>query len=144
MSKKVISELERLSKLIHKAVLLTIRKPLIADANLKERISYSIDDIGLKLRPYLAIKGAQLGGLKESKIITTATAIEFLQLSTLVIDDILDESLRRNNKQSCFKKFGDKESILIGDYLRNISYDLIFSQKKSFSEKKNVFNNYLS
>ncbi|MEI6065721.1 MAG: polyprenyl synthetase family protein [Methylococcaceae bacterium] len=136
MSKKVISELERLSKLIHKAVLLTIRKPLIADANLKERISYSIDDIGLKLRPYLAIKGAQLGGLKESKIITTATAIEFLQLSTLVIDDILDESLRRNNKQSCFKKFGDKESILIGDYLRNISYDLIFSQKKSFSEKK--------
>lgn len=136
MLQKVIIELERISKLTAKEVFNIVDTAKYNNSALKKRIIYSTNDIGYKLRPYLVIKGAAIGGVDESLSIPFAIGVELLQLSTLVIDDILDESNKRNNVETCFKKFGTKDAILIGEYLQNLSFRYILSIDNGISAQK--------
>ena len=60
----------------------------------------SLSDIGLRLRPFVLRVSAEAGGTSFSDVLPIAAGIEMIQISTLVIDDVLDQSLLRNNKPS--------------------------------------------
>jgi len=53
--------------------------------------------------------------------IDLAVAIELLHSATLIHDDIIDKSLVRRGLKTFYKKYGDKMSVILGDYLFSLS-----------------------
>jgi len=85
----------------------------------------SLTDIGLRIRPFLLRISCQEGGIAFGSITPVAAGVELVQLSTLIIDDILDESPLRNNKPSVFSDHGAKASISIGTTMSSLGFRLI-------------------
>jgi geranylgeranyl pyrophosphate synthase len=50
-----------------------------------------------------------------------AKSIELLKCSTLIVDDILDKTPKRNNIDSFYKRYGPEKSILIAEILKSTS-----------------------
>lgn len=96
-----------------------------------------ISDLGLRIRPFLMFISSKENGFDLKKILPIASGIEMIQLSTLVIDDILDESNLRNNKPSIFSQRGTKETISIGTILSSIGFELIAKGFELNPELKN-------
>jgi len=99
----------------------------------------SLDDIGLRVRPFLLRISCQEGETVFDKLIPVAAGVEMIQLSTLVIDDILDESPLRNNKPSIVAKEGTKASLSIGTIMSSLGFRLIAEGlEKNHSLKNNI------
>ena len=99
----------------------------------------SLDDIGLRIRPFLLRISCQEGKTVFDKVIPVAAGVEMIQLSTLVIDDILDESPMRNNKPSILAKEGTKASLSIGTIMSSLGFRLIAEGlEKNHSLKNNI------
>lgn len=99
----------------------------------------SLTDIGLRIRPFFLRISCQEGGIVFDKIVPVAAGVEMIQLSTLVIDDILDESPLRNNKPSIFAKEGTKASLAIGTIMSSLGFCLIAEGlEKNHSLKNNI------
>lgn len=74
----------------------------------------SLSDVGLRLRPFLLRISAEAGGTSFSDVLPIAAGVEMIQISTLVIDDVLDQSSLRNSRPSIFAQCGTGEAISIG------------------------------
>jgi len=85
----------------------------------------SMAEIGLRIRPFLLRISCHQGGLAFEKIIHVSAGIELVQLSTLVIDDILDESSLRNRKLSIVAEHGWKACLSIGTVMYSLGFCLI-------------------
>jgi len=71
-------------------------------------------------------------------------SIELLKASTLIIDDIIDNSYKRNNDKSFVYKFGINNSILIGEQLKSHStIDFIENINKLPVSSSNKINSIL-
>jgi len=57
------------------------------------------------------------GGTRTKDIVEIATAIELIHTATLLHDDIIDGADTRRGKESAFKKFGLKSTLVAGDFL---------------------------
>src|ERR1044071_4055590 len=57
------------------------------------------------------------GGKKTRDIVDIATAIELIHTATLLHDDIIDGAETRRGKESAYKKFGLKSTLVAGDFL---------------------------
>jgi len=108
-----------------------------ADALIRERMAskhapliptlaaHLIEAGGKRLRPILTIAGAQLCGYRGDAHVKLAAAVEFIHSATLLHDDVVDESdLRRGRKTANFR-WGNKNSILVGDYVFARSFQLM-------------------
>lgn len=75
-----------------------------------------------RLRPRLifACQNA-LGAEITQAHIDLAVAIEVLHSATLVHDDIIDKSLKRRGLETFYKKYGERMSVILGDYLFSLS-----------------------
>ncbi|HWP59464.1 MAG TPA: polyprenyl synthetase family protein [Candidatus Acidoferrales bacterium] len=85
---------------------------------LTEISSHLIHSGGKRIRPVislLAFKGC--GGKKLADIIDIATALELIHTATLLHDDIIDGAEIRRGKESAFKRFGLKATLVTGDFL---------------------------
>lgn len=102
---------------------------------LNSSILDSIDDIGLRIRPFLLRVSSASGRINFQEILPIATGIEFIQLSTLVIDDILDQSALRNNRPSIYALKGDKEALCVGTVMSSLGFSLISEEIKSIKRK---------
>ena len=60
----------------------------------------------------------------DEKILKLACAIELLHNSTLVHDDIIDNSFLRRGEETLNKKFNEAISVLAGDYLLSLAMSL--------------------
>ena len=89
---------------------------------------YLISSGGKRLRPILTILcayGAQAPKTEQKNIATLACVIEFLHTSTLLHDDVVDNSaLRRNNPTANFR-WGNAAPVLVGDFLLSRAFQLI-------------------
>jgi octaprenyl-diphosphate synthase len=56
-------------------------------------------------------------GKRTQDIVDIATSIELIHTATLLHDDILDGAETRRGKESAFKKFGLKSTLVAGDFL---------------------------
>lgn len=80
---------------------------------LRAVIDYILPDIGVRLRPFLLRASYEAGGRRFEEVLPVAAAIELLQLSTLVVDDFLDESPTRNRKPSVAQQWGVKNALCV-------------------------------
>ncbi|MFQ3307558.1 MAG: octaprenyl-diphosphate synthase [Candidatus Midichloriaceae bacterium] len=92
---------------------------------LKTIATYIVSSGGKKIRPLLTILVSKLFDLndtKKKKIIHLATAIELIHTATLLHDDVIDESYLRRNNKTANNIWGNKGSILVGDFLFSQSF----------------------
>ncbi len=80
---------------------------------------------GKRLRPMLTLASAQLCGYEGQRHVTLATCVEFIHTATLLHDDVVDESELRRGMQSANAIFGNKASVLVGDFLFSRSFELM-------------------
>jgi octaprenyl-diphosphate synthase len=73
---------------------------------------------GKRVRPVVTLLAfLAFGGKRTQDIVDIATAIELIHTATLLHDDILDGAETRRGKESAFKKFGLKSTLVTGDFL---------------------------
>src|ERR1700761_5507342 len=105
-------------QLIHKGMGSTVK--LIPDL-----ARHLIDSGGKRLRPMLTLAAAQAGGYRGEGHIRLAAAVEFIHTATLLHDDVVDESALRRGKVSANLVWGNKPSVLVGDYLFSRAFQLM-------------------
>jgi octaprenyl-diphosphate synthase len=84
-----------------------------------------IDSGGKRLRPLLTLAAAKLGGYTGVAHIRLAAAVEFIHTATLLHDDVVDESSLRRGKVSANIVWGNKPSVLVGDFLFSRAFQLM-------------------
>jgi len=82
-----------------------------------ELARYLIDSGGKRLRPMLTVAAALLFGRGTGNEVNFAAAVEFMHNATLLHDDVVDESDMRRGKPAARMVWGNKASILVGDFL---------------------------
>ncbi len=80
---------------------------------------------GKRLRPLLTLAAAQMCGYAGSRHVHLAACVEFIHTATLLHDDVVDESLLRRGLSSANAVFGNKASVLVGDFLFARAFQLM-------------------
>lgn len=108
------------------AVNRTIIEQLTSKVPLVETIGqYIIESGGKRLRPLLALLAARALNYTGEKHIPLATLIEFMHTSTLLHDDVVDESHMRRGKKTANDAWGNAPSVLVGDFLYARSFQMM-------------------
>ena len=84
-----------------------------------------IESGGKRLRPMLTLAAAHAGGYSGIGHIRLAAAVEFIHTATLLHDDVVDESALRRGKVSANLVWGNKPSVLVGDFLFSRAFQLM-------------------
>ncbi|GHV92173.1 geranylgeranyl pyrophosphate synthase [Spirochaetia bacterium] len=74
------------------------------------------DGQGKLLRPGLLLITAGFGKLQD-KHYTLAACLEMLHMATLIHDDVIDESPTRRGQPAVHARYGNRNAVLMGDYL---------------------------
>ncbi|MEI6614183.1 MAG: polyprenyl synthetase family protein [Chrysiogenales bacterium] len=85
---------------------------------------------GKKLRAAFFFLLARLNHLHEAGLPSLGAAIEMLHLSSLVHDDIVDNSSRRRGEKTPNHNFGNLLSVLWGDYLFITSLHMLTTERR--------------
>lgn len=85
---------------------------------------------GKRLRPILTLACARLCGYPEpgclgQRHVALAACVEFIHTATLLHDDVVDESRLRRGLATANAIFGNKASVLVGDFLFSRSFQLM-------------------
>ncbi|WP_374012123.1 polyprenyl synthetase family protein [Pseudoxanthomonas koreensis] len=106
-----------------------IRARLASDVVLINQIAEHIVSAGGKrLRPMLVVLAAQAaaaGGDAGADRHQLAAIIEFIHTSTLLHDDVVDESDLRRGRSTANAIWGNAASVLVGDFLYSRSFQLM-------------------
>jgi octaprenyl-diphosphate synthase len=86
---------------------------------------YIIAAGGKRLRPVLTLASARLCGYEGNRHQALAACVEFIHTATLLHDDVVDESDLRRGLASANAVFGNKASVLVGDFLFSRSFQLM-------------------
>jgi octaprenyl-diphosphate synthase len=114
----VASDMAATDRLIHDRMGSTVA--LIPDLS-----RHLIDSGGKRLRPLLTLAAAKLGGYAGNGHVKLAAAVEFIHTATLLHDDVVDESSLRRGKVSANIVWGNKPSVLVGDFLFSRAFQLM-------------------
>lgn len=108
------------------AVNALIQRRLHSDVVLINQLShYIISSGGKRLRPLLALLVARACGYQGDKHIQVAAIIEFIHTSTLLHDDVVDESDMRRGKETANNVWGNQAAVLVGDFLYSRSFEMM-------------------
>ncbi|HTJ89388.1 MAG TPA: polyprenyl synthetase family protein [Acidocella sp.] len=80
---------------------------------------------GKRLRPLLTLATAKLCGYEGDRHVSLAACVEFIHTATLLHDDVVDESVLRRGAASANAVFGNKASVLVGDFLFARAFQLM-------------------
>jgi octaprenyl-diphosphate synthase len=86
---------------------------------------YIIAAGGKRLRPVLTLAAARLCGYQGDNHRNLAAVVEFIHTATLLHDDVVDESDLRRGMASANEVFGNKASVLVGDFLFSRAFQLM-------------------
>jgi octaprenyl-diphosphate synthase len=86
---------------------------------------YIIAAGGKRLRPVLTLASARLCGYEGNRHQALAACVEFIHTATLLHDDVVDESDLRRGLASANAVFGNKASVLVGDFLFSRAFQLM-------------------
>ncbi len=86
---------------------------------------YLITAGGKRIRPLLTLASTSLFDGPMEKAYHLAAAVEFIHTATLLHDDVVDESLERRGKKTANLVFGNKASVLVGDFLFSKSFQMM-------------------
>ena len=108
-----------------------IRERLASDVVLINQVAeYIIGAGGKRLRPMLLLLATGAIGRSVGKAIGSdahqlAAVIEFIHTSTLLHDDVVDESDLRRGRKTANAVWGNAASVLVGDFLYSRSFQLM-------------------
>ncbi len=94
--------------------------PLISDI-----ARHIIASGGKRIRPALTLISAQLCHYEGHRHIALAAAVEFIHTATLLHDDVVDESKLRRGLATANELFGNKASVLVGDFLLSQAFQIM-------------------
>ena len=121
-----LDEIQRLSAADMTAVNQQIFSQLSSDVALVNQLGiYIVNSGGKRLRPLLAVLAARALGYKGEQHISIAAIVEFIHTSTLLHDDVVDESTLRRGKETANALFGNQASVLVGDFLYSRSFQMM-------------------
>ena len=85
---------------------------------------------GKRLRPMLTLAASRLCGYPSTaeggtRHVELAACVEFIHTATLLHDDVVDESELRRGLASANAVFGNKASVLVGDFLFSRAFQLM-------------------
>src|SRR4051794_4637002 len=86
---------------------------------------YIIAAGGKRLRPVLTLASSRLCGYEGDRHQALAACVEFIHTATLLHDDVVDESDLRRGLASANAVFGNKASVLVGDFLFSRAFQLM-------------------
>ncbi|BBN58776.1 octaprenyl diphosphate synthase [Hydrogenovibrio marinus] len=86
---------------------------------------YIINSGGKRLRPLLVLLSARTCGYQGSQHHNMAAVIEFIHTSTLLHDDVVDESSTRRGNKTANEVWGNAASVLVGDFLYSRSFEMM-------------------
>ena len=114
-------------------MLATIRKPIAAELEryatlfrqtlqsdnelLTAALTHLTRKLGKMMRPTLVLLCAREGGRIGDDVLHAATAVELLHTSSLVHDDVVDESDMRRGQRSVNALWDNKAAVLVGDFI---------------------------
>ena len=84
---------------------------------------------GKKIRPLLTLLVSKMLNYKGNSDVTLAVCIEFIHNATLLHDDVIDTGKIRRGKLSANQIWGNKVSVLVGDYLLSRAFKLMVKNK---------------
>ena len=84
---------------------------------------------GKKIRPLLTLIVSKMLNYKGNADVTLAVCIEFIHNATLLHDDVIDTGKIRRGKLSANQIWGNKVSVLVGDYLLSRAFKLMVKNK---------------
>jgi len=80
---------------------------------------------GKRLRPMLTLASARLCGYRGDRHVALAAAVEFIHTATLLHDDVVDASGLRRGLATANAVWGNKPSVLVGDFLFSRAFQLM-------------------
>ncbi len=103
-----------------------IRRRLASDVVLINQIAdHIISAGGKRLRPMLVMLAGHAVGRAGADHHQLAAIIEFIHTSTLLHDDVVDESDLRRGRSTANALWGNAPSVLVGDFLYSRSFQLM-------------------
>nr|WP_051082971.1 polyprenyl synthetase family protein [Kiloniella laminariae] len=109
-----------------KAVNALIMKHMQSDVVLIPQLAgHLIAAGGKRLRPLLTLASSRLCGYQGDRHLGLAACIEFIHTATLLHDDVVDESDLRRGRDTANALFGNKPSVLVGDFLFSRAFQLM-------------------
>lgn len=103
---------------------------LFSDPCMLDHLLQIIMNGGKRIRPlFVLLAGDSKDDLNKIQIYTAAVAIELMHISSLIHDDIIDQSTTRHNIKTLHNQYSLETGIHLGDFILNKSMEL-FSQFK--------------
>lgn len=95
------------------------------EVDIKTMTDYLLSSGGKRLRPVFVLLSAKLFKYRGDDHINIAAAVECIHSATLLHDDVVDESAMRRGQLTSHQKWGNKRSILVGDFLFSQAFCLM-------------------
>mgnify|MGYP000220808584 CR=1 FL=1 len=87
---------------------------------------YLVNSGGKRIRAALTILFSKLFGYKYgSRHISLSACIELIHMASLLHDDVVDESYLRRGKKTANKIWGNKASVLVGDFIFTKAFQIM-------------------
>jgi octaprenyl-diphosphate synthase len=86
---------------------------------------YIINSGGKRIRPLLLLLAAKACDYQGTQHHNMAAVIEFIHTSTLLHDDVVDESTTRRGNQTANEVWGNAACVLVGDFLYSRSFEMM-------------------
>ena len=108
-------------------------------ANIKSEVplipvlsEYLLKSGGKRIRPRLTILFSKLFGYNYGKRhIQLSACIECIHMASLLHDDVVDESAVRRGRKTANRIWGNKASVLVGDYLFSKAFQIMVKDNDS-------------
>jgi geranylgeranyl diphosphate synthase type II len=119
--------LERLARLVERALQQAVASVDGAPRVLHEALRYCVVSGGKRFRPLLCLGACEAVGGEARTALPAACAVELLHSYSLVHDDLpaMDNADQRRGQPTCHRKFGEGNAILVGDALLTLAFELL-------------------
>jgi octaprenyl-diphosphate synthase len=109
---------------VDREILARMRSPV---SLIPELANHLVGAGGKRMRPLLTVAAARLCGFAsdDDRQIKLATCVEFIHSATLLHDDVVDVSMLRRGRPTANSVWGDKASVLVGDFLFTRAFELM-------------------
>ena len=118
LSALVDDDLER----VNQVIVQRMQSPV---ALIPELAGHIIAAGGKRLRPMLTLLATRMCDYRGNRHIALAACVEFIHTATLLHDDVVDESGLRRGLASANTVWGNKASVLVGDFLFSRAFQLM-------------------
>lgn len=103
-----------------------IRSSLHSEVPLVNQVAeYIINSGGKRLRPILVLLAGGIFGKLKPEHHQLAAIVELIHTSTLLHDDVVDESSKRRGKSTANALYGNAASVLVGDFVYSRTFQMM-------------------